>query len=84
MNQTLFNNHRKKLSKIAEQYNWFELRAEPDQGKLTFSEELGAYIMEVWCSKMTVAIKPKNRDKIYLYNQDVDKIEALFKNPYEL
>ena len=83
MNRNEFNKKKKEIDLIATEFNWIAISNDPECGRLSYSDELSIYRIDIYTSKMTVCILPKGSKAIYKKRLPYQKIKKIFQNPYK-
>lgn len=77
--------HKLKLIKeFAAKYKWNLVRTDIDFGRISLTDELSIFNIDIYTTKMTVCFFPKGEKPTFLKRQSIDMIESILKNPFKI
>lgn len=68
---------------IAVKYMWIYTSNDLQTFRVSYSDELSIWRIDIYLSKMTVCLLPKGAKPKYFKRQNLERIEDIFKNPYK-
>lgn len=83
MNKADYIEKRKQLSQLAIRYMWNAAGTDENCGRVSFTDDLAVYRIDIYTSKMTVCILPQKGKPTFLKRQSIAQIEEIMKNPYK-
>lgn len=84
MNNDDFKNKLKLISEISSRYKWELVSTDINCGRISFSDELSIFRIDIYTSKMTVCFLPKGAKPVFFKRQSLQMIENIFKNPFKI
>ena len=79
-----FRNKLKLIKEIAAKYKWNLVRTDIDFGRISLTDELSIFNIDIYTTKMTVCFFPKGEKPKFLKRQSIDMIESILKNPFKI
>lgn len=71
------------IEPIAQKYNWIYLNNDLQTFRVSYTDELAIWRIDIYLSKMTVCLIPKGSKPMYYKRTDLEHLEKIFKNPYK-
>ena len=70
------------IEKIAQKHKWTYVSNDLNTFRVSYKDELSIYRIDIYLSKMTVCLLPAGDKPVYFKRQNLEMIEAIFKQPH--
>jgi hypothetical protein len=84
MNTKDFKTKLKLITDISRKYEWHLVSTDVNSGRISFTDELSIFRIDIYTSKMTVCFLPKGDKPKFFKRQSLQMIDNIFKNPFKI
>ena len=82
MEKSEFKNKFNLIEKISIKYKWTYISSDLKTFRVSYKDEWSMYRIDIYLSKMTVCLLPAGDKPVYYKRQNLEMIEAIFKQPH--
>lgn len=69
------------IEKLATKHKWTYVSNDLKTFRISYKDELSIYRIDIYLTKMTVCLLPAGLSPVYYKRQNLEMLEAIFKNP---